>query len=346
MTITEKEIQHGITSYTVSNGTVSFTAMNYGCSLLQILVPNKLGSYTDILQGYDTLEGWKADDASHNCVVGRFANRIALARFTLDGKTYTLDANDGKNSLHGGFTRWEKMLWNAESFEEGDSAGVRFTRTSPDGEQGYPGTLSLTVTYALNSKNELTLTYNATTDKATPINLTNHAYFNLNGGGSVLDHVVQLDCDSILEVDPALIPTGERIPVDGDDFGWVFDFHKPKAVGSAIGGSPETIDGYDHCFVTRAADESNVVRVGAVWSDVSGIKMEIATNQPGMQIYSGNFLNGTTGKGGAHYDKHSGICFETQRFPDAPNKPDFPSCILRPGETYNAVTVFTFSTQA
>lgn len=341
MTITQKELQRGISSYTVSNGRVSFTAMNYGCSLMQILVPNKLGGFTDILQGYDTLDGWKADTDSHNCVVGRFANRIALARFTLDGETYALDANDGANSLHGGFTRWEKIVWSAEAFDDGEAAGVRFTRTSPDGEQGYPGTVALTVTYALDAKDALTLTYPATTDKATPINLTNHAYFNLNGGGTILDHVVQLDCDSILEVDDALIPTGNLLDVRTHDSG-TFDFHKGYALRGSIGRIPEHIGGYDHCFVTHAADESKVVRVGAVSSPLSGITMEISTNQPGMQMYSGNFLKGAVGKGGQKYEKHTGICFETQRFPDAPNKPDFPSCILRPGEEYKAITVLKF----
>ena len=342
MTITQKELQRGISSYTVSNGRVSFTAMNYGCSLMQILVPNKLGSFTDILQGYDTLEGWKADSDSHNCVVGRFANRIAGASFTLDGTTYALDANDGANSLHGGFTRWEKMLWQAATFDDGDRAGVRFTRTSPDGEQGYPGNLAVTVEYALDSRDALTLTYTATTDAATPVNLTNHAYFNLNGGGSILDHVVQLDCDSILEVNDALIPTGKLLDVATFD-GGTFDFHKGYALRGSIARIAEHIGGYDHCYVTRAKDESAVVRVGAVWSDVTGIKMEISTNQPGMQMYSGNFLKGAVGKGGAAYAKHTGICFETQRFPDAPNQPEFPSCILRPGEAYKAITVYSFS---
>lgn len=338
MTITQKELQHGISSYTVTNGRVTFTATNYGCSLLQLLVPNQLGMFTDILQGYDTLEGWKADTDSHNCVVGRFANRIAGARFTLDGKTYTLDANDGLNSLHGGFTRWEKLVWTAETFDDGDSAGIRFTRTSPDGEQGYPGTVALTVTYALNDNDELSLIYTATTDAATPINLTNHAYFNLSGGGTILDHIVQLDCDHILEVDDTLIPTGALRDVSG-----VFDFRTPKAVGDDIDRIPSSIGGYDHCFVTHA-DERAVVRVGSVHSPRSGITMEIATNQRGMQVYSGNFLKGAVGKGGVHYEKQTAICLETQRFPDAPNQPNFPSCILRPGEEYRAVTVYSFRT--
>ncbi|MCR5725205.1 MAG: hypothetical protein K6G80_08990, partial [Treponema sp.] len=284
MTVTKKELQRGITSYTVSNGTVSFTAMNYGCSIMQILVPNKLGMLTDIVQGYDTLEGWKADTDSHNCIVGRFANRIAGAKFELDGTTYTLDANDGENCLHGGFTRWEKMVWDSESFTEDDCAGVRFSRISPDGEQGFPGNLTVTVTYALNTKNELSLTYTATTDAATPVNLTNHAYFNLTGGGSILDHVVQLEgsdwfgeddapvringlpleakTTAPLEVYGGLIPTGKR------DENHVFDFRSPRPLSDGISGSeiPAFIGGYDHCFVTPAKDESSVVHTGAVWS--------------------------------------------------------------------------------
>lgn len=337
MKIEKKELGDGIVQYTITNGRMSFSAMNYGCSLLQIQVPNKDNKLVDILQGFDTLEGWKAGHDSHNCVVGRFANRIAKASFAVDGKTYKLDVNDGVNCLHGGFTRWEKMLWDSESFEKDGVAGIRFTRTSPDGEQGFPGNVKAEVVYSLSEKNELSLVYTATSDKATPINLTNHAYFNLNGTGSVLDHIIQLDCDQILDVDATLIPTGKFIPVDGT----AFDFHTAKAVRKDIAQIDEKIGGYDHCFVTRA-DESKVVRVGAVWSEESGIKMEIASNQRGMQVYSGNFLKDVKGKNGEVYQKHSGICFETQRFPDAPNQASFPSCILKPNETYTATTVLTF----
>ncbi len=343
MTVTSKYLDSEVTSYTVSNGTVTFSAINLGCSLTELLVPARDGRLVDILQGFDTLAGYRAGKDSHNCVVGRFANRIAKSRFTLNGAEYALDANDGENSLHGGFFRWEKQVWQAESFSEADCAGVRFYRQSDDGEQHYPGTLKVCVTYTLNTKNELTLHYEAVTDKATPVNLTNHAYFNLDGEGTVLDHVVQLDCDQILAVDGALIPTGALLDVAQTD-GGTFDFRTPKKVGKDIAKIPENIGGYDHCFVTHA-DESTVVRAGAVWSEKTGIKMEIETNQRGMQMYSGNFLKGVAGKSGVVYQKHSGICFETQRFPDAPNHPEFPSCILQPNDTYNAVTVLRFSTE-
>ena len=338
--IETKKLNDEVTLYTVTNGKISFSAMNYGCTITNLFVPSKTGEKIDILLGFDSLDEWKAGTASHNSIVGRVANRIRGARFTLDGKKYTLDNNDGGNCLHGGFTRYEKMLWNAEEISNAEGEGIRFTRTSADGEQGFPGNLTLSVSYMLTGKNELILEYSGTTDAATPLNLTNHAYFNLDGSGTVLNHRLQLDCDEYLESSDDSIPSGTVIFV-GDVP--AFDFRTEKTVGKDIAflASGKKIFGYDHCFITRAEDEKKLVRFGKIRSEKSGISMEIFTNQRGCHIYTGNYLNGI-GKGGAEQKMHGGICFETERFPNAVNEPSFPSCILRPGEQYWHKTVLKF----
>ena len=344
-----KQLDDKITLYTASNEKISFSAMNYGCTITNLFVPNKNGKLTDILLGFDSLDEWKAGAASHNAIVGRFANRISGARFTLDGKKYELDKNDGKNCLHGGFTRYEKMLWNGETLSDSEGEGVRFTRTSADGEQGLPGNLEIAVVYKLTSKNELILEYTATTDKATPINLTNHAYFNLDGSGTILNHHLQLDCDEFLKANADLTPTGDVVSVSGTSF----DFITEKTIGRDIENLiTDTADdanrsltgendpfGYDHCFLTRTEDEKKLVRFGKIRSEKSGISMEIFTNQRGVHVYTGNFLAGVKGKGGVTHKRHDGVCFETERYPDAVNEPNFPSCILRPGEQYWHKTV-------
>ncbi len=358
--IETKKLDNEITLYTVSNGTISFSAMNYGCTITNLFVPAKNGEKTDILLGYDTLEGWEAGTSSHNAIVGRVANRIAGAKFTLDGKEYLLDKNDGKNCLHGGNTRWEKMLWNAEKYSDSEGEGVKFTRKSADGEQGMPGNLDLCVIYKLTEKNELVFEYTATSDKATPINLTNHAYFNLNGKGSILNHHLQLDCPKFLKANSELLPTGEIASVLRTSF----DFTKEKTIGRDIekliteksdganakfaeeiaGSSPAMTNlpfGYDHCFVTNA-DETKLVRLGEIWSEESEIHMEMFTNQRGVHVYTGNFLEGVGGKGGVTHKRHDAVCFETERFPNAMNEPNFPSCILHPGEKYFHKTILKF----
>jgi len=352
--VEERKLDDEITLYTVSKGTVLFSAMNYGCTITNILVPSKIGEKIDILLGFDTLEGWKKGTSSHNAIVGRFANRIAGSRFTLDGKTYEVDKNDGANSLHGGFCRYEKMLWKGEKYSDSEGEGVRFTRLSPDGEQGMPGNLEISVIYKLNDKNELIWEYTATTDKATPINLTNHAYFNLDGKGSILNQHLQLDCKKFLQAKEDLTPTGKILSVEGT----AFDFTREKTVGrdiekliteksdfanSQFAKESSAPFGYDHCFVTNA-DESEVVRLGEFWSCESGIRMEMFTNQRGVHVYSGNFVSGLKGKGGVTHKRHDGICFETERFPNAMNETSFPSCILKPGEKYSHKTVLKFKT--
>ena len=345
--VEESELEKDIFLYTVSNGRVQFCAMNMGCTLTELLVPNRNGGATDILLGYDTLDAWRAGTEAHNAVVGRVANRIGGAKFVLDGKVFSLDKNDGENCLHGGFKRFEKMLWRAEPFSDAEGDGVRFVRKSVADEQKFPGNVELCVTYRLTAGDALVLEYTATSDAPTPINLTNHAYFNLNGAGNVLGHHLRLDCDEVLELDENLIPTGKILPVAGTPF----DFRTEKLIGrdiealAELGGmalDAESPFGYDHCFVTHA-DEAEPVHVGTVWSDESGICMDICTNQRGMQVYTGNFLGGVRGKHGTVHKRHDGVCFETQRFPDAVNRPHFPNCILRPGETYHAKTSFAFT---
>ncbi|MBQ9280954.1 MAG: galactose mutarotase [Treponema sp.] len=332
-----KKLDDGVVLYTVSREKISFSAMNLGCTITNLFVPNKTGGKTDILLGYDTLDGWKKGTEAHNAIVGRVANRIRGAAFTLDGADYTLDKNDGENCLHGGKTRYEKLLWNSEPFSDDTGEGIRFTRVSADGEQGFPGRLSLSVTYTITADNALLLEYMARTDKATPINLTNHAYFNLNGRGSVLSHKLQLDCDSYLELASDGAPSGKILSVEGTPF----DFRKEKPVGQDIKEIPPSVRGYDHCMVTHG-NEKGLVRFGALSSEESGIKMEMFTNQRGVHLYTANYIGGVIGKGGVRHNAQDGICFETERFPNAINEPEFPTCVLRPEETYCSKTLLKF----
>lgn len=338
MEITQRKLSDDVTLFTVSNGWMSFSAMNYGCAVTNIIVPDNKNNPTDIVLGFSDLEGYKNGKGSLGSIVGRFANRIKNAEFTLDGTTYRLDKNSGENCLHGGFNRIEKMVWNAKTFIEDDRAGLIFTKTSPEEEQKFPGNVEFEVSYILNNKNQLFWNYKAKTDKATPINLTNHSYFNLAGKGNVLDHELILDYGKILEVVGKLIPTGNILSTDNTPF----DFSKKKKVGKDINKIDESIGGYDHCFVTKAYETKKIENVGTVSESSTGISMNIKTNQPGIQIYTGNFLDGNVGKGNVAYKRHDGICFETQQFPDAPNQPDFPDCILRPGQIYDAQTIFEF----
>ena len=335
MKITKTELEPDVFLFTVSNGIISFSAMNYGCTLTKILVPSKSGEKIDVLLGYDSLSGYKSDTESFGMIVGRVANRIKGASFSLGGKTFALDKNDGENSLHGGNLRWGKMLWESEIFEKDGESGVKFWRKSKNGEQGFPGNVGTEVKYSLNEKNEITLEYTAKTDQATPINLTNHAYFNLSGTGSILDHDLMLGCADFLELGDDCLPTGKILPARGSPF----DFREFKKIGSEISKMSEKIGGgYDHCFVT-GLDESKVKKIGEVFSEKSGIRMEISTNQTGVHLYTGNFLGGKIGKSGVLHKKFDGVCFETERFPNAVNEPNFPNCILNPGETYWHKTV-------
>lgn len=331
--------------YTVSNGKMSFTVMDYGCTITGIYLPDKNGGRVDVLLGHSMLPDYVNSSLCFGSIVGRFANRIGGARFSLDGAEYKLDKNDNKvNTLHGGFFRQDHLVWASEAVSTEDGTGVRLTRRSPDMEQGFPGNLDVSVTYTLNEANALVCRYEAVTDKATPVNWTNHAYFNLAGRGTVLNHLLQSDCRGYLEVDANLIPTGKIIEVAGTPF----DFTTEKPIGREI---DKVGAGYDHCYVTPAyngkdsglpLDASRLVRAAVLTDPESGRRMTMDTNQEGVQIYTANWIGGVVGKSAAVYEGHGAVCLESQCFPDTPNKKEFPPCILRPGQKYDAVTVYGF----
>jgi aldose 1-epimerase len=332
--------------YTLTNPEgLEVRAMTYGGIVLSLKVPDRDGKLGDVVLGYDTLDGYLKASPYFGAIIGRYGNRIAGGKFSLDGQSYTLAANNGKNALHGGVKGFDKVVWKAEPLEQADRVGVVFSYTSPDGEEGYPGTLQSTVTYALTDANELVFEYQAVTDKATPVNLTQHSYFNLAGDGSgdVLGHELMLNASRFTPVDSTLIPTGELSSVEGTPF----DFRTATAIGARIAADDEQIGfggGYDHNFVLDREGAPGLVLAARVHEPTSGRVMEVRTTEPGVQFYSGNFLDGSiTGKGGHVYGHRTGFCLETQRYPDSPNKPDFPSTILRPGETYRSRTVYAFS---
>ncbi|MGD8897985.1 MAG: aldose epimerase family protein, partial [Acidobacteriota bacterium] len=320
-------------------------AMTYGGVILSLKVPDRDGNLGDVVLGYDTLEGYLEVSPYFGAIIGRYGNRIANARFTLDGEDYSLAANDGPNALHGGVKGFDKVIWRAEPFKSDEGVGVVFAYTSPDGEEGYPGTLEARVTYTLTDANELVFSYHAITDEATPVNLTQHTYFNLAGDGSgdILGHELMLNASRYTPVDSTLIPTGEIVAVAGTPF----DFTTSTAIGAHIDAEDEQIGfggGYDHNYVLDRGDGEEMTLAARVYEPTTGRVMEVTTSEPGVQFYSGNFLDGTiTGKGGHVYEQRSGFCLETQHYPDSPNQPDFPSTVLRPGEQYRSRTVYRFS---
>jgi aldose 1-epimerase len=335
--------------YTLTNPNgVELRAISYGGIILSLMVPDRNGEMADVVLGYDNLEGYLEETPYFGAIIGRYGNRIGGASFTLDGTTYPLAANDGPNHLHGGNVGFDKVLWDVEPFEGPDGVGLVFSRTSPDGEEGYPGALSVEVTYTLTDANELVFDYYATTDAPTPVNLTQHSYFNLGGPGSgdILGHVLMLNASRYTPVDAGLIPTGELAPVQGTPF----DFTTTQTIGDRIDADDVQIQrggGYDHNFVLDRGDaaEGGLVEAAMVLHPSSGRIMSVRTTEPGIQFYSGNFLDGTLiGKDGVAYQKRYGFCLETQHFPDSPNKASFPSTILRPGEEYRSRTVYGFST--
>jgi aldose 1-epimerase len=334
--------------YTLTNQHgMEIRVMSYGGIILSLRVPDRNGQFDDVALGYDSLDGYLKTTPYFGAIIGRYGNRIANGKFALDGKEYTLAKNNGPNSLHGGLKGFDKVVWEAEPFENQDGVGVIFTYTSPDGEEGYPGNLKARVTYTLTDQNELIFAYHATTDKATPINLTNHTYFNLAGDGKndILGHVLTLNADRCTPVDKNLIPTGELGSVKGTPL----DFSKPTVVGARIHDQNEQLvfaGGYDHNFVINRKGP-DLALAARVEEPTTGRVMEVFTTEPGVQFYSGNFLDGTiTGKGGHVYKLRTGFCLETQHYPDSPNQADFPSTILRPGQTYASKTVYKFSTAA
>lgn len=328
---------------------IEVRAIEYGGIILSLKVPDRNGTVADIALGYDSLQGYLDVTPYFGAIIGRYGNRIDAARFVLDGNEYRLAANDGENHLHGGLVGFDKVLWKGETFENADGVGVVFTYTSPDGEEGYPGTLNAKVTYTLTDDNDLIFAYEATTDKATPVNLTQHTYFNLAGqdSGTILDQLMMINASHYTPINSGLIPTGEVARVEGTPF----DFRQPTAIGAHIADDNEQLRfgrGFDHNFVLDRGDASpdSLVLAARAVDPTSGRVMEVRTTEPAIQFYSGNFLDGTiTGKGGTVYEYRTGFCLETQHYPDSPNKPEFPNTILRPGETYSSKTVYSFSTE-
>lgn len=308
---------------------------NYGAAIVSIIVPDQEGKQENVVLGYDNINGYYNGNAFYGCVAGRYANRIRNGRFALNGKVYTLAQNNGVNALHGGTKGFDKQVWDIVEISDHN---VTFRYVSVDGEEGYPGNLEVTVSYALNSDNGLEINYQATTDADTVLNLTNHSYFNLDGAGNgdVLDHMVEINADAFTPVDDTMIPTGEFRPVEGTPF----DFTTPHTIGERIDTHYDQLikaKGYDHNFILNGT--AGELRLAAkVTGPVSGRVLEVWTTEPGMQFYTGNFLDGVNK--GAPFGKRAGFCVETQHFPDSPNQPSFPSVILTKGEVYNSTTIF------
>ncbi len=331
--------------YTLTNiNGLKAKIMTYGGILVSLEVPDHDGKLSDVVLGYDKLDDYVKNNPYFGCIVGRYGNRIADGKFKLDGVDYQLTLNENDiTHLHGGIRGFDKVVWNAQEVKTKDAVGVRLTHRSYDGDQGYPGNLSCTVTYSLTNNDELRIDYEATTDKATPINLTNHTYFNLTAGKrDILGHELMIDADRFTPVDDKLIPTGELKSVKDSPM----DFTKPAPIGSRIAQVPgKDPGGYDHNYVLNSGGGKMALALRISDPD-SGRVMEIHTTEPGIQFYSGNFLDGSiTGKSGTVYKKHYGLCLETQHFPDSPNKPNFPSTILNPGEKYTYVAVHKFYTR-
>lgn len=328
-----------VTEYTLSNTSgMQVSISNYGGAISKLIVPDKNGQPGDVVFGFENLEGFlQKTNPYFGGLIGRYGNRIAKARFTLDGQTYMLPANNGENSLHGGEKGFDKVYWNIEKMS-GDSS-LKLTYKSPDGEQGYPGNLDVTVLYTLSSANELKIEYNAVTDKPTPVNLTSHAYFNLSAGtdSTILGHELMLNAAQYTPVDEALIPTGKLEEVKGGPM----DFNNPKLIGRDI---TEVKGGYDHNWVLSRKGPG-LELAASLYHPGSGRFMEVFTTEPGIQFYSGNFLDGTltNTKGQTKYGLHGALCLETQHFPDGPNQPAFPSTLLKPGETYQHTCIYKFS---
>jgi aldose 1-epimerase len=335
-----------VDEFTLRNAAgVEVRAINYGGIVTSLKVPDRSGAMGDIVLGFDSLDSYVKDHPFFGAIVGRYGNRIGRARFTLDGRSYPLAANNGPNHLHGGVRGFDKHVWRAEAMP-GRANGVIFSRTSPDGEEGYPGTLTVRVSYELTDRNELVVDYHATTDKATPVNLTQHSYFNLagEGAGDILQHVLTINADRYTPVDGTLIPTGELAPVKGTPF----DFTTATAIGARIGNNDPQLkngQGYDHNWALNRTGDG-LSPAARVVEPTRGRTLEVSTTEPGMQFYTGNFLDGKlTGKSGRAYSRRSGFCLETQHFPDSPNQPNFPSTILKPGDEYRSRTVFTFGVE-
>jgi len=332
----------GVQIYTLTNShNLEARIITYGGAVVSLKTPDKTGAMGDIVQGFDSLAGYLAPEPYFGALIGRYGNRIGHAKFTLNGKEFPLAKNDGDNTLHGGKKGFDKVVWTGRELPDG---GLELTYTSPDLEEGFPGTLKATVTYHLTDADELKIEYSATTDKDTVVNLTNHTYWNLKGAGSgdILGHLMTINADRFTPVDAGLIPTGELRPVAGTPF----DFRKATAIGARINQAEEQLKlgkGYDHNWVLNRTGAGDSL-AAHVEEPTTGRVMEVYTTEPGIQFYTGNFLDGTLkGKGGKVYGHRYALCLETQHFPDSPNKPKFPSTTLKPGQTYHSVTSYKFS---
>jgi len=336
-----------VDAYTLKNSTgMEMTVITYGGIITQLKVPDKNNRIEDVVLGYDSLVQYTRNNPYFGALIGRYGNRIKDGKFSLDGTMYTLEKNDGPNHLHGGKKGFDKVVWKAEEFEEAAAVGLKLSYTSADMEEGYPGTLTTTVTYTLTDTNSLDVRYEAKSDRKTIVNLTQHSYFNLTGDFSkpILDHEIKINANQFIPVDESLIPTGELAEVNQTPF----DFRSPKKIGADIDQTNDQLKkgrGYDHCWVLNEQNQGMRFAASAYDSN-SGRYLEIFTDEPGIQFYTGNFLDGSLpAKGGGVYGHRTGFCLETQHYPDAPNQPNFPSVELSPGETYHSRTSFKFSTK-
>lgn len=329
-----------VTLFTLKNEMeLEVKIMDFGGIITEINAPDKNGKLANITLGFDKLEQYLAGHPNFGALIGRYGNRIANASFSLDGESYQLAANNGNNSLHGGIIGFDDVLWDSEVISCDERAALKLSYFSPDGEEGFPGNLKVVVTYEL-LMDQLFITYEAETDKATPVNLTNHAYFNLAGEGNIRDHILYINASRYTPVNEELIPTGEIANVEGGPF----DFRKPMVIGERFDQLTGEPVGYDHNFVLDKSEEERSLAAKAL-DPISGRFLEVSTTEPGVQFYTGNFLNGSLSSGNFTFVQHSGFCLETQHFPDSPNQSEFPSTILRPGEKYVTQTIFKFGVE-
>lgn len=339
--------EHKMELFTLTNSSgMKVTITNFGGKVVSLHVPDKNGNLSDVVLGYDSLSQYPEGNPYYGALIGRFGNRIANARFSLNGEQYQLEANNGPNALHGGSDGFHNVLWNAKAITTDEGQGVELVYESKDGEEGYPGHLRVSVVYLLSKQNELIIGYDATTTKPTVVNMTHHSFFNLKGegNGDILGHQFEIFGENYLPVDSTLIPTGEIRSVQGSPF----DFLQPHTAGERINEKDVQLEygnGYDHCYVFNQRFPGEMILMARVTEPLSGRVMEVFSTEPGLQFYSGNFLsNREVGKGGKTYDFRSAFCLEPQHYPDSPNKPNFPSTMLNPNEHYNQRTIYKFST--
>lgn len=324
---------------------IELKIMNYGGAIVSAIVPDKNGNFADIVLGHDSLQGYLKANPYFGAIVGRYANRIAKGKFTLNGKVYTLATNNGQNHLHGGIKGFDKRIWNATPLITPNGVALKLSYLSKNGEEGYPGNLNVVVTYTLNNNNELRINYSASTDQTTIVNLTNHTYWNLAENGDILNHRIMINADKFTPVDSTLIPTGEIKSV----YGTPFDFRKSRPIGDQINADNIQLKyangGYDLNWVLNKDEHDSLYLAARVTEPISGRVLEVWTTEPGLQFYSGNFLDGSiTGKNGQIYKKHTAFALEAQHFPDSPNHPNFPSVVLKPGQEYKQTTIYKFKT--